>query len=48
MPASSYHSGGVNALFVDGHVSFVSDSVDSKVWQAVGTINGHEALQSPF
>ncbi len=48
MPANSYHVGGVNALFVDGHVSFVSDSIDSKVWQAVGTINGHETIQSPF
>ena len=48
MPANSYHTGGVNALFVDGHVSFVSDSVDAKVWQAVGTINGNEAIGSPF
>ena len=48
MPANSYHTGGVNALFVDGHVSFVSDSVDAKVWQAVGTINGNEAVSSPF
>ena len=43
MPANSYHTGGVNVLFVDGHVSFVSDSVDSNVWQSVGTINGHES-----
>ncbi len=48
MPANSFHTGGVNALFVDGHVSFVSDSIDAKVWQAVGTINGNEAISSPF
>lgn len=48
MPASSYHWGGVNALFVDGHVGFVSDSVDSAVWQAVGTINGNESIENPF
>ena len=47
-PANSFHTGGVNVLFVDGHVSFVSDSVDAAVWQAVGTINGHEAISSPF
>ena len=48
VPASSYHLGGVNALFVDGHVSFVSDSVDASVWQAVGSINGNETISSPF
>ncbi len=48
MPANSFHTGGVNALFVDGHVSFVSDSVDAKVWQALGTINGNESISSPF
>ncbi len=48
IPASSYHPGGVNALFVDGHVSFVSDSIDSKVWQAIGTISGHEVIEIPF
>ena len=48
MSASSYHAGGVNVLFVDGHVSFVSDSVDEKVWQALGTINGDEAIDNLF
>lgn len=48
MPAISYHTGGVNVLFVDGHVSFVSDSVDSNVWQAIGTISGHEPVGTGF
>lgn len=48
MPTSSYHPGGVNSLFVDGHVTFVSDSIDANVWQAVGTINGNEVVGSPF
>ncbi len=46
MPASSYHVGGVNALFVDGHVAFVPDSIDSSIWQAAGTINGHESISA--
>lgn len=48
MPASSYHIGGVNVLFVDGHVSFISDSIDAQVWQAVGTISGHESVSISF
>lgn len=48
MPANSYHTGGVNVLFVDGHVSFISDSIDSKAWQAVGTISGHESESISF
>lgn len=48
MPANSYHTGGVNVLFVDGHVSFISDSIDPVVWQATGTINGHESVTTSF
>lgn len=35
----SHHDGGVNVLFGDGHVSFISNTVDSLVWRAVGTMN---------
>ncbi len=35
--ARSRHTGGVNALFCDGHVAFVSDGVDTGVWQALGS-----------
>ena len=48
LPANSYHTGGVSVLFVDGHVSFVSDSVDAQVWQAIGTIHGNESIGSSF
>jgi prepilin-type processing-associated H-X9-DG protein/prepilin-type N-terminal cleavage/methylation domain-containing protein len=30
--ARSYHSGGVNVLYVDGRVQFVSNSVDHRLW----------------
>ncbi len=35
--ATSNHSGGVNALFCDGSVTFVKSSVAIKVWWALGT-----------
>jgi prepilin-type N-terminal cleavage/methylation domain-containing protein/prepilin-type processing-associated H-X9-DG protein len=41
-PASSNHGGGVNVLFFDGNVQFVSDTVDLKVWRAAATTRGGE------
>ena len=38
--ARSYHPGGVNVVFCDGHVSFYNDTVDLDVWHALGTIAG--------
>lgn len=35
--ASSRHAGGVNTVFVDGHVRFVNNGIDLAVWRAVGT-----------
>jgi len=40
----SLHSGGVHALFCDGHVQFISSNVDLGVWQALGTRNGGEVV----
>ena len=42
--ARSYHPGGVNALFMDGHVQFYSDSIDLLFWQALATIRGEEVV----
>ncbi len=39
-PATSYHPGVVSVAFVDGHVRFVSDNVDSAVWTAISTRSG--------
>ena len=36
-PALSYHTGGMNVSRVDGSVSFVSDEIDTKVWQDLGS-----------
>ncbi len=36
-PPRSYHPGAVNVLFGDGHVEAVLNSVDQRVWVALGT-----------
>jgi len=42
--ARSYHPGGVNATFVDGHVQFKSESIDLPPWQALASIDGGETI----
>ena len=40
--ARSQHVGGVHALFVDGHVQFISNGISLATWQALGSRNGRE------
>jgi prepilin-type N-terminal cleavage/methylation domain-containing protein/prepilin-type processing-associated H-X9-DG protein len=42
--ARSRHPGGVNALFCDGHVQFVKNSVNLTPWQALSTRRGGEVV----
>jgi len=42
--ARSWHFGGVNAMFGDGAVRFISESIDLNVWRSLGTIQGGEAI----
>jgi prepilin-type N-terminal cleavage/methylation domain-containing protein/prepilin-type processing-associated H-X9-DG protein len=42
--ARSRHPGGVNALFCDGSVQFISDDISLKTWQALSTMNGAETI----
>ncbi|MEX1228951.1 MAG: DUF1559 domain-containing protein [Planctomycetaceae bacterium] len=44
MAASSRHQGGVNVLFGDGRVKFMSENIDLSTWQHLGTIQGGEVL----
>jgi len=38
----SMHITGVNMAFADGHVQFIVDSIDPKVWSAIGTRKNKE------
>jgi prepilin-type processing-associated H-X9-DG protein len=44
MTARSYHPGGVNTLFVDGSVRFITNSIPQMTWRALGTRNGGEVV----
>jgi prepilin-type processing-associated H-X9-DG protein/prepilin-type N-terminal cleavage/methylation domain-containing protein len=46
--ASSRHSGGVNLLWADGHVSSISNEIDSKTWRALGSRNREEQVDRTF
>ncbi|MEA1950146.1 MAG: DUF1559 domain-containing protein, partial [Planctomycetota bacterium] len=36
--ARSYHPGGVNVAFADGHVEFITDNIDLAVWRMLASI----------
>jgi prepilin-type N-terminal cleavage/methylation domain-containing protein/prepilin-type processing-associated H-X9-DG protein len=38
----SFHPGGVNALFGDGSVQFISNSIEGRTWRALSSIAGGE------
>lgn len=44
--ASSQHPGGVNCLFMDGHVRFIKQSIAVPAWRAIGTRNSGEVVSS--
>jgi prepilin-type processing-associated H-X9-DG protein len=44
LTAGSMHNGGVNSLFVDGHVKCISPGINIKVWRAAGSRKGGEAV----
>jgi prepilin-type N-terminal cleavage/methylation domain-containing protein/prepilin-type processing-associated H-X9-DG protein len=46
LAASSYHAGGVNALFGDGSVRFVKNTVNPVTWRALGSIARGEVLSA--
>jgi prepilin-type N-terminal cleavage/methylation domain-containing protein/prepilin-type processing-associated H-X9-DG protein len=44
--ARSYHSGGVNVCFADGSVHFIADNITFSVWQAIGTREANDTVDS--
>jgi prepilin-type processing-associated H-X9-DG protein len=44
--AQSAHQGGINALFGDGSVRFVKDSITRRVWRSLGTSSGGEIISA--
>lgn len=44
MGPRSYHSGGANVVFCDGHTSLLADSLDQSVMQALATRAGAEVI----
>lgn len=42
--ARSLHPGGVNVLFADGSVHFISNNIDSAIWRALGSMDGGETV----
>jgi prepilin-type N-terminal cleavage/methylation domain-containing protein/prepilin-type processing-associated H-X9-DG protein len=46
LSASSFHPGGVNALFADGSVRWVKNSVSPVTWTSLGTIAGGEVVSA--
>ncbi len=44
MGARSLHTGGIVTAYCDGHISFVSNSIDYAIWNASGTAAGSEVF----
>ncbi len=44
MAPSSLHPGGVNVLFCDGRVRFISEDIDQQIYFAIGTRDGGENI----
>lgn len=47
-PAVSGHGHGVHVLLADGAVRFVAQSIDGKVWEALGSRSAGDVLSSDF
>ncbi len=41
------HAGGANFALADGSARFLNENLDGRVWEALGTIRGGEAVTVP-
>jgi prepilin-type processing-associated H-X9-DG protein len=46
--ARSWHASGVNVLFGDGSVRYLSNGIEFPAWQAIGTRSGGEVVTADF
>jgi prepilin-type N-terminal cleavage/methylation domain-containing protein/prepilin-type processing-associated H-X9-DG protein len=46
--ARSYHPGGVNLVFGDGHVSFISETIKAATWRCLGAMNDGQAITGGY
>lgn len=44
----SHRNGGVQSLFGDGSVKFISSSINGLVWRALGSVAGSETISTDF
>jgi hypothetical protein len=44
--ARSFHPGGVDLLCCDGHVIFIKNAIDPRIWQAISTRAGGELVSA--
>jgi prepilin-type processing-associated H-X9-DG protein len=47
-PATSWHTNGVNVLFCDGSIRFITNGISVATWQALGTRNGGDVPGSDY
>jgi prepilin-type N-terminal cleavage/methylation domain-containing protein/prepilin-type processing-associated H-X9-DG protein len=43
----SHHTGGAQFAYADGHISFISETIDMTTYRALGTMNGGEVITVP-
>jgi prepilin-type processing-associated H-X9-DG protein len=48
MGSRSLHTGGVQGVFCDGHVSFITDNIDYISWNALGSAAGGEVISAEY
>ncbi len=48
VPFGSYHAGGANFCFADGHVSFLPDGINMTIYRALSTIAGDEPVANDY